>query len=61
MFTLGGEMDGNWVIGSFTSDRIPINTIIREITIDRTGLRMNFLNIITYFINESYSAFSFND
>ena len=49
MFTFGGEIAGNCVIGSFTKDKIPINTIIKEITIDRTGLRMNFLNIKNYF------------
>ncbi len=42
IFTLGGEIEGNCVTGNFTSDRTPINTIINEITIDRTGLRMNF-------------------
>ena len=60
IFTLGGEIDGNCVTGSFTSDSIPKNTIINEITIDRTGLRMNFLNILLHF-RAPYSAFNFND
>jgi hypothetical protein len=44
-FTFGGDMEGNWVTGSFVIDKIPRKTIMSDITIDRTGLCMNLLNI----------------
>jgi len=37
-FTFGGEIEGNCVTGSFTKEMIPKNTIMRDITIDNTGL-----------------------
>jgi hypothetical protein len=31
-------MEGNWVMGKFITDNTPKNTIINDITIDKTGL-----------------------
>jgi hypothetical protein len=31
-------MEGNWVIGKFSTDKIPKKTITSDITIDKTGL-----------------------
>jgi hypothetical protein len=44
-FTLGGEIDGNCVTGKLVIANIPRNTMISDITIERTGLCMNLLNI----------------
>ena len=41
-------MDGYWVIGRLKSDNMPMNTIIRETTMERTGLRINILNIVSW-------------
>ena len=38
IFTFGGEIDGNCVIGNFVSDNAPRNIIINDMTIDNTGL-----------------------
>ncbi|MNY39418.1 hypothetical protein D3C86_1741010 [compost metagenome] len=38
IFTLGGEMEGNCVMGSLSIDNTPRNTMIKEMTMDRTGL-----------------------
>src|SRR5690349_2329613 len=55
MFTLGGEMEGNWVTGNLVMASTPRKTMIKEITIDRTGLCINLLNI--EFLLFCYSAF----
>jgi hypothetical protein len=44
-------MDGYWVTGRLKSDNVPINTRIRETTMERTGRRINILNI-SYFFNK---------
>ena len=44
-FFLGGDMEGNWVTGSWVMASTPRNTMISEITIDRTGRCINLLNI----------------
>ena len=44
-FTLGGEIDGNCVIGRLKRQRIPIKAMTSAITMDRTGRRINILNI----------------
>jgi hypothetical protein len=46
MLTFGGEMEGNCVIGKPDNANNPKKTISKEITIDKTGLCMNLLNII---------------
>jgi hypothetical protein len=38
IFTFGGEMEGNCVTGKCVIARIPMKTIMSDITIDRTGL-----------------------
>src|SRR4051812_23861399 len=43
--TFGGDIEGNWVTGNLVMANTPRNTRMREITIDRTGLRINLLNI----------------
>jgi len=45
MFTFGGEMEGNCVTGNWVVANTPRNVIMSDITIDRTGLCMNLLNI----------------
>jgi hypothetical protein len=44
-FTLGGDMDGNCVTGNPIIANTPRNTMMSEMTIDRTGLCINLLNI----------------
>jgi hypothetical protein len=44
-FTFGGEMEGNCVTGSLVIANTPRKTIMSDMTIDRTGLRINLLNI----------------
>jgi hypothetical protein len=46
--TSGGAMSGNWVIGNCVSANAPNRVIINEITIDRTGLCINFEIIMIY-------------
>jgi hypothetical protein len=55
IFTFGGEMEGNCVTGNETKDNTPKKTIINDITIDRTGLRINLLNILQFFLGELIS------
>src|SRR5262245_18455118 len=45
IFTLGGEIEGNCVTGNLINAIIPSKVMISEITIDRTGLCINLLNI----------------
>jgi hypothetical protein len=47
--TLGGEMDGNCVTGRLVIAKTPRNTIIRDMTMDRTGLCINLLNIDVFY------------
>jgi hypothetical protein len=49
MFTLGGDMDGNCVTGKPVIANIPKKTITSDITIDKTGLCINLLNINVLF------------
>ena len=49
ILTFGGEIAGNCVTGNLTNDKIPKKTIINEMTIERTGLRINLSNIIFVF------------
>src|SRR4029078_3116394 len=44
-FTLRGDMEGNCVTVNGVMARIPRKTIIRDITMDSTGLCINLLNI----------------
>jgi hypothetical protein len=44
-FTLGGEIEGNWVTGNLVIASAPSSVMINEITIDSTGLCMNLSNI----------------
>jgi hypothetical protein len=44
-FTLGGDMVGNCVTGNPIIANTPRNTMMSEMTIDRTGLCINLLNI----------------
>jgi hypothetical protein len=39
--TSGGAISGNWVTGNWVNARSPNNVMIRDITMDRTGLLMN--------------------
>jgi hypothetical protein len=48
-FTSGGAILGNWVIGNCVSAKPPNINIINDITMDRTGLCMNLLNILLHF------------
>ena len=48
-FTLGGEMEGNCVTGNLVIANTPIKTITSDITIDRTGLCINLLNMMCIF------------
>ena len=43
--TFGGEMEGNWVTGNLVMASTPIKTITSDITIERTGLCINLLNM----------------
>ena len=45
IFTLGGEIEGNCVTGNLTNAITPNRVIMRDITIERTGLCINLLNI----------------
>jgi hypothetical protein len=45
IFTFGGEMDGNCVTGKWLMAKTPRNTMISDITIERTGRCINLLNI----------------
>jgi len=45
MFTFGGEMEGNCVTGMPFKARNPRKTMIREMTIESTGLCINLLNM----------------
>src|SRR6185369_16781774 len=45
IFTLGGEIEGYWVTGNLAKAITPNKVMISEITIDRTGLCINLLNI----------------
>jgi hypothetical protein len=47
-FTLGGEIDGNCVTGSFTKEIIPKNIMMRDITIDNTGLCINLFILFSF-------------
>jgi len=49
IFTFGGEMEGNCVTGNWLAARTPKNTIMSDITIERTGLCINLLNIYLFF------------
>src|SRR3569833_1993269 len=44
--TVGGAISGNCVIGSVKSDMMPSKTRRIDITVERTGLSMNFRNIV---------------
>src|ERR1044071_2510634 len=46
IFTLGGEIDGNCVTGNLTNAITPNKVMISDITMESTGLCMNFLNIL---------------
>jgi hypothetical protein len=46
IFTFGGEIEGNCVIGSCIKASAPKKVIINDITIANTGLLINLLNII---------------
>ncbi len=53
--TAGGAISGNYVTGSCVIAKSPNNRIIREITIDSTGLLMNVVNIFfRLWIDERY-------
>lgn len=49
--TDGGTMSGNWVIGSDFIASNPRHVIIMDMTADRIGLLMNFLNIVSSSVN----------
>jgi len=48
MFTFGGEIDGNCVTGSWVMAKTPKKVMISDMTIDRTGLCINLLNIKSF-------------
>src|SRR5690606_7308724 len=58
-FTLGGDIAGNCVTGSWVIANIPKNTMIRDITIDKTGLFINLLNMIVLLSLKFYSVLIF--
>jgi hypothetical protein len=47
--TLGGEMEGNCVTGRLVMASTPKKTIMSDMTMDRTGLCINLLNIDKFF------------
>ncbi|MNY67530.1 hypothetical protein D3C86_2051360 [compost metagenome] len=50
--TAGGAMSGYWEIGSENKPNKPSMTMIIDITVDNTGLSINFFNIIVqYFVS----------
>jgi hypothetical protein len=53
IFTLGGEIEGNWVTGSLSNAITPSNVMMSEMTMDRTGRCMNLLNMVFVLLDES--------
>jgi hypothetical protein len=37
---MGGAIEGNWDFGKVSIDKMPTNTITKDITMARAGLRM---------------------
>ncbi|GAA4231106.1 hypothetical protein GCM10022291_02810 [Postechiella marina] len=56
ILTVVGAICGNCEIGSCLIERLPTNTIITEMTIAKTGLFINLLNMIFCRLNKHYSA-----
>jgi hypothetical protein len=50
-FTLGGDIEGNWVTGNLRIASTPRKTMMSDITIERTGLCINLLNIEICYLN----------
>jgi hypothetical protein len=46
IFTFGGEIEGNCVTGSLINAMTPNRVIMRDSTIERTGLCINLLNMV---------------
>src|SRR5699024_12635978 len=57
--TVGGAISGYWVIGNEVIPKIPSMTIRMEMTVDKTGLSINFLSIIYILLFRMKSFFSF--
>ena len=53
-------MEGNWVTGKPVIANIPKKTIINDITIDKTGLCINLLNIFNLLLSNDYDYSDFN-
>ena len=58
IFTLGGDIEGNCVIGSCVIANAPSSVIISEITIDSTGLCINLLNIFFVLLEVKFLLFN---